>query len=75
VEGRLLAVADVLGDSREEIITVLDGELRIYTTAMPAADRRVCPMRDPIYRIGVCSASQGCLSLPGFQSLPGTESG
>jgi hypothetical protein len=73
IEGRLLAIADVLGDWREEIITVLDGELRIYTTTIPAADRRVCLMRDPIYRMGVCGESQGYLLLPGFRSLPGAD--
>ncbi len=33
--------ADLFGDWREEIITALPGELRIYSTAIPATDRRV----------------------------------
>jgi hypothetical protein len=72
IEGKLVGVADVLGDWREELITALGGELRIYTTSIPAADRRFCLMRDPIYRMGVCGESQGYFLLPGFQSLPGT---
>ncbi len=72
IEGRLIAIADVFGDWREEIITALDGEVRIYATTIRAADRRVCLMCDPIYRMGVCAESQGYFSLPGFQSLPGT---
>jgi hypothetical protein len=42
--------ADVLGDWREEIIVSVEGELRIYTTPIPAMDRRVCLMQDPVYR-------------------------
>jgi hypothetical protein len=45
IEGRLAAVADVLGDWREEIITSLPGKLRIYTTTIPAGHRpKVAPM-------------------------------
>lgn len=71
IEGKVLAVADILGDWREEIITSLPGELRIYTTTIPATDRRLCLLYDPIYRIDVCGESQGYLSLPGFAVLPG----
>jgi len=40
-----MMMADILGDWREELITVLPGELRIYTTTIPARDRRVCLIR------------------------------
>lgn len=53
IEGSQVAWADILGDWREEIITTVPGELRIYTTTIPAADRRVCLMQDPIYRLDV----------------------
>ncbi|MEO0069947.1 MAG: silent information regulator protein Sir2, partial [candidate division WOR-3 bacterium] len=33
-EGTLVGIADILGDWREEIITSVDGELRIYTTTI-----------------------------------------
>ena len=57
-------MADVLGDWREEIITSVPGELRIYTTTIPAADRRACLMQDPIYRIDVALAAMGYYQVP-----------
>jgi rhamnogalacturonan endolyase len=49
IAGRVILKADVLGDWREEIIASVNGELRIYTTSIPAMDRRVCLMQDPVY--------------------------
>ena len=40
------------------------GELRIYTTTIPAADRRVCLMQDPIYRMDVVCAAMGYYQVP-----------
>ncbi len=59
IVGGHAAWADVLGDWREEVITSVAGELRIYTTAIPATDRRVCLMQDPIYRIDVALLAMG----------------
>jgi hypothetical protein len=64
IAGRVIAIADVLGDWREEIITSVPGEMRIYTTTIPAADRRVCLMRDPVYRIDVAHAAMGYFQPP-----------
>ncbi len=64
IEGDVIAVADVLGDWREEIITSRPGELRIYTTTVPAADRRVCLMQDPLYRMDVVVAAMGYYQVP-----------
>ena len=64
VEGSMAAVADVLGDWREEIVTSVPGELRIYTTTIPATDRRACLMQDPIYRIDVAHAAMGYFQVP-----------
>lgn len=63
-EGTILAVADILGDWREELITVVPGELRITTTTIPAADRRVTLMQDDIYRLYVAMVSMGYLYPP-----------
>lgn len=63
-EGTILAVADVLGDWREELITVVGGELRIYTTTLPSKDRRIALMQDPIYRMDVAMVSMGYLYPP-----------
>ena len=64
LEGRVVAIADVVGDWREEIFTSLPGELRIYTTSIPAADRHVCLMQDPIYRIDLAVAFMGYYAAP-----------
>ena len=59
IEGRVIAIVDCLGDYREEVITSLKGELRIYTTTIPATDRRVCLMQDHQYRMGVVAQTMG----------------
>jgi len=64
IEGNQIAWADILGDWREEIITCLPGELRIYTTTMPAADRRFCLMQDPLYRHDVAHLAMGYVQPP-----------
>jgi rhamnogalacturonan endolyase len=40
------------------------GELRIYSTTIPAQDRRVCLMQDPIYRLDVCLQAMGYTQCP-----------
>jgi trehalose utilization protein len=40
-------------DWHEEISTALDGEIRIYTTTVPAKSRRVCRMQDRLYHTDV----------------------
>lgn len=63
-EGMILAVADIVGDWREELITVVPGQLRIYTTAIPARDRRAALMQDALYRLDVAMVSMGYLYPP-----------
>ena len=57
-------IADLYGDWREEIVTVLKGEIRIYTTNHPAKDRRVTLMQDPIYRSYIAHRSMGYPQSP-----------
>jgi len=59
IKGRVIAVVDCLGDYREEVITALKGELRIYTTTIPTSDRRPCLMQDHQYRLGVVAQTMG----------------
>ena len=59
IEGHQVAWLDLFGDWREEIITSVPGEIRIYATPIPASDRRVTLMQDPLYRIGVAHLSMG----------------
>ena len=64
IDGRTLAVADVLGDWREEIIVSLPGELRIYTSTRPSTWRRPWLMDDRQYRLGVVAGSMGYYREP-----------
>ena len=56
--------ADILGDWREEVVVFSEGELRIYSTVIPAADRRTCLMQDPLYRNDVTHRSMGYPHYP-----------
>jgi rhamnogalacturonan endolyase len=64
IRGEIQLIADVTGDWREEIITTLPGEIRIYQSNIPAKDKRVCLMQDPIYRSYVLQRSQGYPQSP-----------
>lgn len=64
IEGRVIAIADILGDWREEVITSVPGELRIYSTTIPATRRHVWLMEDLIYRNDVALAAMGYLYPP-----------
>ena len=64
IEGRVIGFADIVGDWREELIVSFAGELRIYTTTIPAADRRVCLMQDPLYRMDVVIQAMGYTQCP-----------
>jgi rhamnogalacturonan endolyase len=64
IEGRIIMMADILGDWREELITALPGEIRIYTTNIPAKDKRSCLMLDRVYRIEVAHRSMGYEQSP-----------
>ena len=69
IEGRLLIVADIIGDWREEIVTSLPGELRIYSTNIPAKNKKVCLMQNHLYRMAVADATMGYYNSPqvGFE--------
>jgi rhamnogalacturonan endolyase len=64
IEGSIMMIADLLGDWREEVVTALPGELRIYTTTIPAQDRRVTLVQDPVYRAEVAHRSMGYEQSP-----------
>ncbi|MBN2291161.1 MAG: hypothetical protein JXM70_01975 [Pirellulales bacterium] len=73
INGKMVAVADILGDWREEIIVSSPGEMRIYTTTIPASDHRVCLMQDPIYRMDVVVAAMGYYQVPMLSYDPASE--
>lgn len=64
IRGDIVMIADLFGDWREEIVTALPGELRIYYTNYPSVDKRVTLMQDPIYRSYVLQRSQGYPQSP-----------
>jgi len=64
LEGQIVAVADILGDWREELITSVKGEMRIYSTTIPASCRRPCLMQDPLYRNNVACGASGYYQVP-----------
>lgn len=64
VHGNIVAIADVVGDWREELIVSYDGELRIYTTTIPTTSRRVSLMEDPLYRNNAAQQSMGYFYPP-----------
>lgn len=64
IEGSVAMGVDLYGDWREELITVLPGELRIYSTTIPARDRRASLMQDPAYRLEVAHRAMGYEQAP-----------
>jgi hypothetical protein len=73
-EGSVQHVADLLGDWREEIVTFTNGELRVYSTTIPASDRRACLMQDHLYRNDVTHRSMGYTHVPQTSYYLGTGS-
>ncbi len=69
---KFLAVADICGDWREEILASAPGELRLYTTTIPATDRRVWLMQDPVYRGCVSRQTSGYYQCPTMSFDPAT---
>jgi rhamnogalacturonan endolyase len=70
IEGRIVAIADCIGDWREEVITALPGEIRVYTTSVPATTRRVCLMQDRLYRTDVAMQTMGYFYPPQLGGTP-----
>jgi rhamnogalacturonan endolyase len=63
-EGKVVMVADIIGDWREEIVTSIPGELRIYSTNIPTDSKKVCLMQNRQYRLGAANASMGYFYPP-----------
>jgi rhamnogalacturonan endolyase len=64
IEGKVLIVADIIGDWREEIVTSLPGELRIYSTNILADTRKITLMQNHLYRMAVADATMGYYNSP-----------
>ena len=59
IEGKVLMVGDILGDWREEIVTSLKGELRIYSSTIITDKKRLALVQDRQYRLGVSRSTMG----------------
>lgn len=73
IAGGVQHIADLCGDWREEVVTCTEGQLRIYSTTIPATDRRVCLMQDPLYRNDVTHRSMGYAHYPMTSYYLGSE--
>jgi rhamnogalacturonan endolyase len=69
-KGKVVMVADIIGDWREEIVTSIAGELRVYSTNIPAYTRKVCLMQNRQYRLGTANASMGYFYPPQLGPAP-----
>jgi hypothetical protein len=64
IRGRIALLGDIAGDWREEVVTALPGELRIYHTTIPAKDRRVTLLQDNTYRQSITTNTMGYQQSP-----------
>lgn len=64
IEGNLMLIGDLHGDWREELVTSLPGEIRIYSTDIPAKDRRGSLLQDSKYRVDIINRTQGYSQAP-----------
>ena len=65
---------DLFGDWREEVIALCRGEMYIYTTDIPAMDRRVTLMRDRSYRSRIMLETSGYSQRPILEYVPSAVS-
>ena len=61
---RILAVADIMGDWREEVVVVDRGRLLIYTSTLPTSIKRPWLMTDHLYKMGSVLFSMGYEQQP-----------
>jgi rhamnogalacturonan endolyase len=58
-EGKPILVVDCMGDWREELITAVKGEIRIYTSPIPCDIQRPALLSDRQYRLGIANQTMG----------------
>ena len=63
-EGGIRLIGDLFGDWREEVVTAQDGEIRIYSTTIPAKDRRTTFLQDRNYRATLTESTTGYPQIP-----------
>ena len=60
----VLAIADIFGDWREEIVVAARGKLLVYTSNHPSEKRKPWLMNDHIYAMGAVLSSMGYYQQP-----------
>ncbi len=63
-EGKVVCIADVLGDWREELITRRGNAIHIYTSTIPASLRKRSLMEDRQYSLAVARSAMGYYIQP-----------
>ena len=63
-EGGIRLIGDLFGDWREEVVTSQKGEIRIYTTTIPAQGRRTTLLQDANYRATLTESTMGYPQIP-----------
>jgi rhamnogalacturonan endolyase len=63
-EGSIRLIGDILGDWREEVVTSVDGEIRIYSTTIPAKNCRTTFLQDHNYRATLRESTMGYPQIP-----------
>lgn len=63
-EGSIRLIGDLFGDWREEVVTSCENEIRIYTTTIPAEDRRTTLLLDRNYRATLTESTMGYPQIP-----------
>jgi rhamnogalacturonan endolyase len=64
IRGKIIGIADVFGDWREELIVSVEGEIHIYSTTIPAGSRRPSLLQDRQYRTAVAHQTMGYFYPP-----------
>ena len=63
-DGSIRLIGDLYGDWREEVVTSQNGEIRIYSTTIPAKDRRTSLLQDANYRATLTESTMGYPQIP-----------
>jgi len=59
IEGNVVLVVDCMGDWREEVITSLKGEIRIYSSPIPSKRKYPPLLSNRQYRLGIVNQTSG----------------
>lgn len=70
LDGKVVLVADILGDWREEVVVALKGTMRIYTSPIPTDIKRTPLMTNRQYRLSIATQTSGYYCPAQLDELP-----